>query len=917
MHRIAAEILPCTGTNHAKQKSDFYPDGAQETVCHGGQEWGIQMVNFCTRQKGTIAVFLTLILIPTFIFSGMMVDGSRILASKNLISGAGDLAMNAALSNYHEELNKTYGLLAMADTAEEVESIMQDCFEMSLNACGVSQEDFSKALVYLELTEGGFSASDMVDTEIYQTEVFKQEVLEYMKYRAPVTLVNRAIEGKVGKLETLAEERAAADAELKFEKELNDVQQLMDELNELVDSQIHYVNQIGTEQSLIQLLSATENNYDRITMLAVAYYRMLHCTDSASGDMKSLMERMVDLSCDVGTITADNASNLIKMKRIANAMQGKEPEELLENLEEDSDEYQETERLISDYGNALANMEEGIENTGRQLDELVESSFMAMHAQWECADKGSENCTDILDKLNEIKDKISDCQGKYENWKDAVSNLSNGKSKEAYQKSIEEVSGLFEDGGTIADFEEKIVKNRTYFDEVVATLDQVTFVGSRVDYDISSKAVFMGDAGYGEITESGQIIGAAEDFMVRYNSPTVMALSGTIHLDVDTQDPFVEKLKNTYCKTDGADKEAAKEEAKKWKDKLKEKKTELENLLTSQDIADENVRSIGGNELPTVWLGVAPGADYAGSSVKAEGSLEDKGSRKKASESGSNNLNQDNAAMEEMSSLGAKMAGVGEAVLEPLYCTEYVMGMFSYYTVNRERDGNEIGDPESLSRAAMKENAIYRAEVEYILWGSPNARSNVNKTKAIIFAANYVFNMSFAFTDGTLNRQARTIAALFPVGFLGRAAIKSALLAIVATIETVDNMIDLTKGKPVPLVKQPSSWKTWLGTPGAAYSTDDSGFTYEDYLWILVCVNMYIPSQQTKLLGRAADCIELNMTDKKAKPENTLKEMHTMISVDASVYIDTFFMQKLGGAGYDVSYDRDAFKVNYHGIQGY
>ncbi len=80
---------------------------------------------------------------------------------------------------------------------------------------------------------------------------------------------------------------------------------------------------------------------------------------------------------------------------------------------------------------------------------------------------------------------------------------------------------------------------------------------------------------------------------------------------------------------------------------------------------------------------------------------------------------------------------------------------------------------------------------------------------------------------------------------------------------------------------------------------------------------MYIPSQQTKLLGRAADCIELNMTDKKAKPENTLKEMHTMISVDASVYIDTFFLQKLGGAGYDVSYDRDAFKVNYHGIQGY
>ena len=129
------------------------------------------MVNFCRKHEGTIAVFLTLILIPTFIFSGVMVDGSRIMASKNLVSGAGDLAMNAALSNYHEQLNGVYGLLAMADTAQEIESIMQDCFETSLNASGVSRDDFAKALVYLELTEGGFSASNLVDTEIYQTEI--------------------------------------------------------------------------------------------------------------------------------------------------------------------------------------------------------------------------------------------------------------------------------------------------------------------------------------------------------------------------------------------------------------------------------------------------------------------------------------------------------------------------------------------------------------------------------------------------------------------------------------------------------------------------------------------------------------------------------------------------------------------------
>lgn len=336
------------------------------------------MINFCKKCEGTIAVFLTLILIPTFIFSGVMIDGSRILASKNLVSGAGDLAMNAALSNYHEPLNKVYGLLAMADSAQEIESIMQDCFETSLNASGVSREDFGKALVYLELTEGGFSASDMVDTEIYQTEVFKQEVLEYMKYRAPVKLVDRAIKDRLGKLETIAEERAAADAELKFEKELNDVQELFDELNELVDKQNEYVNKIGTEQSLNGLLSATESDYDKITLLAVAYYRLMNCTDSDSGDMRGLMERMVDLACDVSDITAGTASNLIKMKRITNAMKGQNPSDLLEGLDKDSDEYKEIQRLIEEYSNAESIMEDGIENTGRKLDELVKKNYTAI-----------------------------------------------------------------------------------------------------------------------------------------------------------------------------------------------------------------------------------------------------------------------------------------------------------------------------------------------------------------------------------------------------------------------------------------------------------------------------------------------------------------------------------------------------------
>ena len=174
------------------------------------------MLQFCRRCRGAVSVFLTLILIPTFIFSGVLIDGSRVLSAKNVVSGAGDLAMNAALSNYNAELNKTYGLLAMADTPEEVDAALQDFFEVSLNASGISEEDFAKSLIYLELVGDSFQAVGVDETQIYQTEVIKQEILEYMKYRAPVTFVDRTVLSRLEDLKEAKKEKEAARAQTEY-----------------------------------------------------------------------------------------------------------------------------------------------------------------------------------------------------------------------------------------------------------------------------------------------------------------------------------------------------------------------------------------------------------------------------------------------------------------------------------------------------------------------------------------------------------------------------------------------------------------------------------------------------------------------------------------------------------------------------
>ena len=44
---------------------------------------------FCGKQRGSICVLLTLILVPVLMFSGIIVDASRLFASKTVVSGTG------------------------------------------------------------------------------------------------------------------------------------------------------------------------------------------------------------------------------------------------------------------------------------------------------------------------------------------------------------------------------------------------------------------------------------------------------------------------------------------------------------------------------------------------------------------------------------------------------------------------------------------------------------------------------------------------------------------------------------------------------------------------------------------------------------------------------------------------------------
>lgn len=158
--------------------------------------------------KGAVAILLVMILLPMMVLSALMVDTARYQLSKSMVSGAGDLAMNAAMADYDTILKDVYGLFAVSQ-ADKVEENVKRYFEETLLSYGVvsgeDAEDYVSSLLgaaYEYLVLGDKDAANFMslkvaddmkvtlpeDSSLARPEVLEKQIVEYMKYRAPVNL---------------------------------------------------------------------------------------------------------------------------------------------------------------------------------------------------------------------------------------------------------------------------------------------------------------------------------------------------------------------------------------------------------------------------------------------------------------------------------------------------------------------------------------------------------------------------------------------------------------------------------------------------------------------------------------------------------------------------------------------------------
>lgn len=207
-------------------------------------------MEFMRRAKGSISIFLCLILLPMVTYSSMIIDASRLQVARTNIATAGDLAMNAALSEYEKVLQDMYGLFAVADSesVEDVEKQLKVYFTETLEGklsplkdSAASGDGHVQELVN-NLTELGFkpkpaddiedltnllimSADDLEYTTVSGSTlanqaIMKRQIIEYMKYKGPISVASTLIP-KLEFLKDSSKQTDVVDHKIKYTKTLN------------------------------------------------------------------------------------------------------------------------------------------------------------------------------------------------------------------------------------------------------------------------------------------------------------------------------------------------------------------------------------------------------------------------------------------------------------------------------------------------------------------------------------------------------------------------------------------------------------------------------------------------------------------------------------------------------------------------
>jgi len=168
------------------------------------------------NEKGQTSLFFLIILVPIIIVSIVFIDITRMHAAEKQVEDTIRRAAKSVLAGYSSKLKEEYGLFALGP--RDGNSIETEIRKYIENNLGIEEDKNREKGIRLY----DYRIENLEVTPIFnltENEVTRMEILEYMKYRAPKSLIEGFIEklhlfGKSSKMAGAYKKKTAIDKAL-------------------------------------------------------------------------------------------------------------------------------------------------------------------------------------------------------------------------------------------------------------------------------------------------------------------------------------------------------------------------------------------------------------------------------------------------------------------------------------------------------------------------------------------------------------------------------------------------------------------------------------------------------------------------------------------------------------------------------
>lgn len=840
------------------------------------------MFTFFFKNRGAISVFMSLILLPVLVFGCLIIDGTRVLGSKSIISGAGDLAMNGALSNYDSNLKDMYGLMGMKEVSS---SELEQYFENTLNANTIDNSGLTGSYSnFIQLDMNSFHLTGVDNSQVCMPGVMTQQILEYAKFRAPLAFGEDLLD-RLYSLSKKTKTTKAVSGQMKVAELSGDLYDMCQELKQQLEAHNEWCRQKPTYSEIQTMENQIMEDYRKVSAMliimdALAYGHVEADGGTTEEKVTGYLSALDNTNFNTHS-PEDDFSSIMAALAYQQSITSADLTEMVESASSD-EERERLSELKTEYGNKALYIDQYRTNVTNVLNQNIREVYQILNEYYNVANYSISTAETAQDTLNDIISKLdNEIAQAMRDWKDSINEMDEGEEKESLEDTYEMYEELFKKE-SLQDMNECLEENKNYFQKLEDYLSSFKFcdVVLRENSDpyyiyknILEESASVSYRYREENYENRRLAQKSEDFFQdKYSQSNYDVVNGMAYNNLN-EHPYFQALEEMFESTNA---QQADNKMDELNNRLNVESQGLAEILDLQD-ADWS------GTIPSVWLSQSE-SESASGSMDVDG-MADKNYKQMSASS--------REALREANGMLQRLSEVLEQGLEALYIMEYAVQMFSYYTVDRDTDGSALSaeDITSLSdfKFSNESTALYKSEVEYIIWGNRTAKNNVEYTVMTLFGIRFLINCIFAFTNTRMKAETTSMAS-----FAGPAApvVQVALTVALAVIESYKDIKELVNGKRVILLKDASTWTTWLtqfGTPNNN-GNEFAKFSYKDYLRVFVLINE-IPSTE-KVLARMADCMQLNLR-KASSSALDMTQSYTMIAVNADVTINTTFLDMI------------------------